>query len=87
MKNTFDNHQLDIITPIKIEMDWPNAQELVQTLLEQKERYGITRFALAAPSLGWKTEGFPPLSHYEKLAQLFVQVRDAVKAEGISCGF
>ena len=87
MKNTFDNHQLDIITPIKIEMDWPNAQELVQTLLEQKERYGITRFALAAPSLGWKTEGFPPLSHYEKLAQLFVQVRDAAKAEGISCGF
>ena len=87
MKKTFDNSRLDIITPIKIEMDWPTAEELVDTLRFQNKQYGIKRFALGAPSLGWKSVGFPPISHFEKLASLFAQVRDAVKADGIECGF
>lgn len=87
MKNTFDNNVLDIITPIKIELDWPSRDELVETLRYQKEHYGIRRFALGAPSLGWKSEGFPPMAHFEALAELFSQVRDAVREDGISCGY
>lgn len=87
MKNTFDNSRLDIIVPIKMEADWPTAEDLIQTLRYQKEHYGIHRFMLAGPSLGWRTTTFPPLSHFEDRARLFVKVRDAVKDEGISCGY
>lgn len=87
MRKTFDNSRLDIITPVKLEADWESAQTLAETLRYQKEHYGITRFALGAPSIGWKTVGFPPLSHFEALAKKFAQVRDAVQADGIRCGY
>ena len=87
MRKQFDNNYLDIIVPIKYELDWPTVEEIVETLRYQKAHYGITRFALGVPNLGWKTVGYPPMSHFEHLAQMFVQIRDAVKADGISCGF
>jgi len=87
MRKQFDNNYLDIIVPIKYELDWPTVEEIVETLRYQKEHYGITRFALGVPNLGWKTVGYPPMSHFEHLAQMFVQIRDAVQEDGISCGF
>lgn len=87
MKNTFDTSRLDIITPVKLEADWLTAEKLAETLRFQKEHYGISRFLLAAPALGWKAKGYPPMEHFENLAKKFVQVRDAVKDEGIVCGF
>ena len=87
MKQQFDNNCLDIIVPIKFEMDWPTTEEIVETLRFQKKHYGITRFNLGAPSLGWKTVGYPPMSHFEELGRMFARIREAVKADGISCGF
>ena len=60
MKQQFDNNCLDIIVPIKFEMDWPTTEEIVETLRFQKKHYGITRFNLGAPSLGWKTNSTIP---------------------------
>jgi len=87
MKQQFDHNCLDMITPIKLEADWESAEVLADTLRHQKQQYGITRFALGAPSIGWKTVGFPPMDHFRMLAEKFAQVRDAVKDEGISCGY
>ena len=64
MKKQFDNNYLDIITPIKLEADWESAEVLADTLRHQKQQYGIHRFALGAPSIGWKTVGFPSMEHY-----------------------
>ena len=87
MKKQFDNDYLDIITPVKLEADWESAEVLAETLRYQKEHFGITRFALGAPSISWKTVGFPSDDHYRMLAEKFIQVRDAVKDEGIRCGY
>lgn len=87
MRKQFDNNYLDIITPVKLEADWESAEVLADTLRHQKQQYGIHRFALGGPSIGWKTVGFPSDDHYRMLAEKFVQVRDAVKDEGISCGY
>ena len=87
MRKTFDYNCLDIITPVKLEADWPTVDELVETLRYQKEHYGISRFLLGAPSIGWKHRGYPPMEHFENLAKKFAQVRDAVKDDGIVCGF
>jgi len=87
MRHTYDTNRLDIITPVKLEADWPTKEDLVETLRYQKEHYGIRRFALGAPAIGWKAVGFPPMSHFEKLARLFAEVRDEVRKDGISCGY
>lgn len=87
MKKQFDNSCLDMIVPIKLEADWESAEVLAETMRFQKEHYGITRFALGAPSIGWKTVGYPPMEHFDWLAEKFIKVRDAVKEDGISCGF
>lgn len=87
MRNTFDYSRLDVITPIKLEADWESVETLVETMRFQKEHFGIRRFALGAPAIGWKAKGYPPVSHFEELAKKFVQVRDAVKDDGIECGF
>ncbi len=87
MRKTFDNSRLDIIVPMKMEADWPTKEDLVEAMRYQKEHYGIHRFALGAPSIGWKSAGFPPLSHFERLGRFFAEIRDEVRKDGISCGF
>ena len=62
MRKQFDNNYLDIITPVKLEADWESAEVLADTLRHQKQQYGIHRFALGAPSIGWKTVGVPPMT-------------------------
>lgn len=78
---------LDIIIPVAIELDWPTVDSTVRDLREQKERYGFTKFALAAPCGGWRSVGFPEKAHWEKLARFFAEVRTAVEPDGIRCGW
>ncbi len=87
MIKTFDFDKLDIIVPIMIEQDWPDVNEVIDAIRFQKEKYGITRFALAFPSTGWRMTKIPTLSHYEKMAEMFVEIKKELLKDGIDCGW
>lgn len=87
MKKICDNDKLDFIVPISIEGDWPDGDELVREILFLKENYGFDRFLLCGPGGGWRATEMPPKSHYEKLAEFFVQIRDEVARCGVTCGW
>jgi len=78
---------LDVIVPVSLELDWPTKERIVQEIREQHDRFGFTRFALAAPCGGWRSVGYPPTAHFRDRAELFLQVKNALAAEGISCGW
>ncbi len=79
--------KLKVIVPISIESDWPTKESVIEQILEQKERFGITRFALAGPCAGWRGVGYPPRARFEALARLFAEVRDALAPRGVTCGW
>lgn len=83
----YQNAELDIIVPVSIEPDWPVFENIVDEMLEQNKRYGITRFTLIAPGNGWRSCGFPSIEHYKDRAELFLRVKEAVKPYGIECGW
>ncbi len=88
MKHTRkDNTALDFLVPVTIDGDWPNTDEIIQNLLEMKEKFGQNRFLLCGPSGGWRAKGLPPISFYEELAHFFKTVKDAVAPYGIQCGW
>ncbi|MBR3942891.1 MAG: hypothetical protein IKJ55_06005, partial [Clostridia bacterium] len=87
MNNTFDNKNLDIIIPIVTEADLLNPKEIVDIIRFQKENYGFTRFVISSPAKGYRKTEMPPLSHYEKLAKEFLEVKEEVEKDGITCGW
>ena len=66
---------LDVIVPVSLELDWPTKERIVQEIREQHDRFGFTRFALAAPCGGWRSVGYPPTAHFRDRAELFLQVK------------
>ncbi|MCQ2735336.1 MAG: hypothetical protein MJ212_05255, partial [Alphaproteobacteria bacterium] len=79
--------ELDIIIPISIDIDSPDYNEIMETILFQNKEYGFTRFALSGPSGGFRSKGYPPLEHYEKLARMSKRVIDDLSPLGIECGW
>lgn len=79
--------ELDIIIPISIELDWPTKESIVADIIEQNEKYGFTRFALAAPSAGWRSVGYPTIEHFKEKAELFLEVKNELEPLGIECGW
>lgn len=82
-----EKNKLDVIVPIALDLDWPTRDGIVADIIEQYNNYGITRFALASPSGGWRGVGYPPREHYIEKANLFAEIKNAVKAYGIECGW
>lgn len=80
-------NDLDIIIPIAIDLDWPTKETIIEVIREQHERFGFTRFALAGPGGGWRSFGYPTKECFESIADLFIQVRDALALEGVDCGW
>ncbi len=78
---------LDIIIPISLDLDWPTVDTVVQEILEQHESYGFTRFALACPCGGWRSIGYPPTEFFAERAEMFAQIRDALNAYNLECGW
>ena len=79
--------QLDIIIPVSMELDWPTREDILSCIREQHEKWGFSRFALAAPCGGWRSVGYPPRERFRELASLFADIRDTLRPEGISCGW
>lgn len=80
-------HDLDIIIPISLDLDWPEREGIIAEILEQHDHYGFTRFALACPCGGWRSLGYPPTSFFAERAAWFAEIRDALRPHAIECGW
>ena len=78
---------LDIIIPISLELDHPTRESITSEILEQYDKYGFTRFALACPSGGWRSCGYPPTEYFKNRAELFLLVKNDLTPYGIDCGW
>jgi len=79
--------ELEYIVPIALDIDWPTEKSIISCILEQYENFGIKSFALASPSIGWRSAGYPPREVYEQQGHLFAKVKKALKPYGIKCGW
>ncbi len=78
---------LEIIVPISLDLDWPTKESVVRDIMEQYEEYGFTKFALACPGGGWRSENYPPTETFRRLSELFVQIKQDLASHGIVCGW
>lgn len=83
----YSQNELDIIIPIALDLDWPTADSIIGDIIELNTKYGFTHFALAGPGAGWRSLGYPNKEHFDEMAKLYLEVRDAVKKHGIDCGW
>lgn len=86
MANT-TNNDLDVIIPVSLELDWPTYEDIINCILEQQKKYGFTRFALACPSGGWRSFGYPPTEYFKDRAILFSKVKQELTTYDIDCGW
>ena len=52
-------NKLEIFIPVTIDLDRPTAQDVIECIKEQNERYGFTKFLLSCPGAGWRSKGYP----------------------------
>ncbi len=79
--------EMKIIVPVGLEGDWPTCESIVRDILKQYHNFGFTCFALAGPGGGWRPIGYPPMEQYNKLAELFLEVKNILAPYGIECGW
>lgn len=77
----------DILIPIALDLDWRKKEQIIADIRTQHERYGFSRFALAAPSGGWRSVGYPPQLFFEEKARLFAEIKTELESDGIECGW
>lgn len=82
-----EQKELDMIIPVCLEGNEINRQSIVSDILEQKEKYGFTKFILTGPSTGWRSIGYPPRDYYENLAELFLEIKKELTAHDITLGW
>ena len=86
-KDAVTAEELDVIIPVSLELDWPTKESVVKDILYQYKNYGFKKFALAVPSGGWRSIGYPPREFYIERAELFAKIRTELEAYGIKCGW
>lgn len=86
-KEAYGSGELDVIVPIALDLDWPTVENTVRDILEQYQCYGMRKFALACPGGGWRSTGYPSEETYEKLAEMFLEVKTRLASYGIEFGW
>ena len=81
------HNELDIIIPISLDIDWPTEESIISDILEQNQKYGFTKFALAAPCGGWRSIHYPPRSFFVERAEVFRSIKNKLEKYGIVCGW
>ena len=82
-----NNKELDIIVPIGLNPYKCTCESIVNSVLNQHESYGFTRFVFCTPSKGWRSVGYPPREHYIECAELFSEVKKRLENYNIECGW
>ncbi len=82
-----DEKELDIIVPICIDLNWLTKEEIIQEILKHYKSYGFSRFALASPSVGYRSTGYPSSEVFWKQAELFLSIKNELKEYPIDLGW
>ena len=79
--------ELEIFIPVALDLDWPNADSVIECIREQNERYGFKNFSLACPGGGWRSKGYPEREDLDKMADLFNDVKRGLADTEIVLGW
>ena len=82
-----EKQPLDIIIPVHMDIFWPSKETLIQYILEQNQQYGFTKFALASPDGGWRSQGYPHEDFFRERAEMFLSIKRTLEPYGIICGW
>jgi len=80
-------HEMEIFIPVALDLDWPNADSVIECIKEQNERYGFTHFCLACPGGGWRSKGYPERTDFDRMADLFNEVKRGLADTEIVLGW
>lgn len=78
---------LDIIPTLNWGEDWLSAEDVIEALQEQHSTTGLQRFILFFPSTGCFSREFPSLEVFERGAEEFKKIKEAVAPQGIEVGW
>ena len=79
--------KLDILIVINLGNDWMTCDSVVEAILEQHQKYGFTRFAIACPEIGWRRAGYIPKKNYLAMAETFVEIKKCLEPYDVECGW
>jgi len=79
--------QVDIIVPVGLHDDDPDLQALIESIIALHKRTGFSQFILSAPSKGWRSVGYPPRDHFDRIAADLLVCRTALGEHGIRVGW
>lgn len=78
---------IEIFIPVALDLDWPTADSVIECIKEQHERYGFKNFFLACPGGGWRSKGHPEIADFDRMAELFNEVKKGLAATGVTLGW
>ncbi|MBQ6824345.1 MAG: hypothetical protein IJP27_06815 [Clostridia bacterium] len=81
-----EGKEVEIIVPVSL-VRGQSDSEIAALIVQQHEQYGIKRFALSGPGLGYRSKGFPDAAVYRRLAETFCRVRESVGERGLTLGW
>ena len=79
--------EIEIFIPVALDLDWPTADSVIECIKEQNERYGFKNFFLACPGGGWRSKGHPEKADFDRMADLFNEVKKGLADTGIVLGW
>ena len=81
------DERIDIISPIDLGRNFNDPSVVIETILFQNKKYGISKFMVSAPMKGWRSVGYPPSEHFEVCARSIKKIKEAVEPFGIDIGW
>ena len=79
--------EIEIFIPVALDLDWPTAESVIECIKEQNERYGFKNFFLACPGGGWRSKGHPEKADFDRMADLFNEVKKGLADTDIVLGW
>lgn len=79
--------EIEIFIPVALDLDWPTSDSVIECIKEQNEKYGFKNFFLACPGGGWRSKGHPEKADFDRMADLFNEVKRGLSGTGISLGW
>ena len=74
-------------TIVPISAGGGTAEEIIGKIMYQNTQYGIKTFAIAMPSKGCRSTGYPSIEMYEQMANVFLDVKNKLKDKDIQLGW
>ncbi len=77
---------LDVIIPVGLD-DEPDAEKQIMSIIDLHGKTGFTKFALAAPTKGWRSVAYPPQEYFLQIAAKIIRFQEALEPHGIQCAW